>query len=66
MYGEFLSVVKKMLLVKYGSLSFVKESSVSNSSTEDKIVDEMLWNTDKDKKLNDFMNTWGANHESDV
>ncbi|MFL0440933.1 DUF4767 domain-containing protein [Enterococcus pernyi] len=41
------------------SLSSVKESSVSNSSTEDKIVDEMLWNADKDKKLNDFMNTWG-------
>ncbi|WP_265460084.1 DUF4767 domain-containing protein [Enterococcus sp. HY326] len=40
-------------------LSSVKESSVSNSSTEDKIVDEMLWNADKDKKLNDFMNTWG-------
>lgn len=41
------------------SLSSVKESSVSNSSTEDKIVDEMLWDADKDKKLNDFMNTWG-------
>lgn len=41
------------------SLSSVKEKSVSNSSTEDKIVDEMLWNADKDKKLNDFMNTWG-------
>lgn len=40
-------------------LSSVKESSVSNSSTEDKIVDEMLWNADKDKKLNVFMNTWG-------
>ena len=40
-------------------LSFVKESSVSNSSTEDKLVDEMLWSADKDKKLNDFMNTWG-------
>lgn len=41
------------------SLSSVKESPVSNSSTEDKIVDEMLWNADKNKKLNDFMNTWG-------
>lgn len=41
------------------SLSSIKESSVSNSSTEDKIVEEMLWNADKDKKLNDFMNTWG-------
>lgn len=41
------------------SLSSVKESSVSNSSTEAKIVDEMLWDADKDKKLNDFMNTWG-------
>ncbi|MBO1094975.1 DUF4767 domain-containing protein [Enterococcus casseliflavus] len=40
-------------------LSFVKESSSSNSSTEEKIVNEMLWNDDKDKKLNDFMNTWG-------
>ncbi|MGH1845574.1 DUF4767 domain-containing protein [Enterococcus gilvus] len=41
------------------SLSSVKESSVSNSSTEDRIVEEMLWNDDKNKKLNDFMNTWG-------
>lgn len=41
------------------SLSSIKESSGSNSSTEDKIVEEMLWNADKDKKLNDFMNTWG-------
>ncbi|MEQ7027029.1 DUF4767 domain-containing protein [Enterococcus gallinarum] len=41
------------------SLSSVKESPVSNSSTEGKIVDEMLWNADKNKKLNDFMNTWG-------
>lgn len=41
------------------SPSSVKERSVSNSSTEDKIVDEMLWNAGEDKKLNDFMNTWG-------
>lgn len=40
-------------------LSSVKESYISNSSTEEKVVNEMLWNDDKDKKLNDFMNTWG-------
>lgn len=41
------------------SLSSAKESSVSNSSTEEKIVNERLWNADKDKQLNDFMKSWG-------
>lgn len=40
-------------------LSSVKESSVSNSSTEEKEANKVLWNDDKDKKLNDFMSTWG-------
>lgn len=40
-------------------LSSVKESSISNSLTEEKVVNEMLWNDDKEKKLNDFMNAWG-------